>query len=81
MKEDKRIHGIEAARGGDAGAIEIGTSIGPCPSCGADLRVTFAMNPATGKRERALIHSVPFCSYYGETDPTQIERDVKEARS
>lgn len=77
----KRIHGLDAAGAGDVGAIEPGTSIGPCPSCGTELRVTLAMNPATGRRERALIHTVPFCTYYGETDPEQIERDVEDRRS
>jgi hypothetical protein len=81
VKRDKRIHGIDAAGAGDVGAIAMGTSIGPCPSCGAELRVTSAVNPTTGRRERALIHPVPFCAYYGETDPTQIECDVEEARS
>jgi hypothetical protein len=76
---DKRIHGLDKAGAGDAGAIEGGDVLGPCPSCGADLHVCQAENPRTGRVERAIMHPVPFCTYYGETDSEAIERAIKQA--
>ena len=73
---DKRVHGLDAAGAGDAGAVDSGDVLGPCPSCGADLYVGRVENPRTGRVERALMHPVPFCTYYGETDPGTIERDI-----
>jgi hypothetical protein len=29
---------------------------------------------------RMITHPIPFCTYYGETDPTTIERGVHRAR-
>ena len=79
--DHRRIHGIEKAGAGDLGAIDDdGDALGPCPSCGAPLRVVQAKHPHTGQRERALAHPAPFCTYYGETHPSKIERDVREAR-
>jgi hypothetical protein len=74
---DKRIHGIEAAGAGDAGDVVADEVVGPCPSCGAELLACHVTNPITKRVERALMHPVPFCSYYGETDPSQIERDMQ----
>jgi hypothetical protein len=75
---DKRVHGLNAAGAGDVGGVDEGEVLGPCPSCGADLRVAYVKNPRSGRIERALMHPVPFCTYYGETDPTTIERAVEE---
>lgn len=72
---EKRVHGSAAA--GDAGSVEDGDMLGPCPSCAAELRVGYAMNPSTGRPGRMIIHEVPFCTYFGETDPTTIESDVR----
>ncbi len=77
---NKRPHGLNAAGAGDVGSIDDGEVVGPCPSCGAELRAGRARNPITRRVERALMHPVPFCTYYGETDPATIERDVAEAR-
>ena len=74
--KDKRVHGLDAAGAGDAGAVNVGEVLGPCPSCGADLYVGRVQNPRTGRVERALMHPVPFCTYYGVTDPATIERDI-----
>jgi hypothetical protein len=79
-KSDKRVHGLEAAGAGDVGGVEGGEALGPCPSCTASLCVAFVKNPRTGRVERALIHPVPFCTYYGETDPTVIEDAVARTR-
>ncbi len=73
----KRIHNLDAAGGGDAGAVPDGEVLGPCPSCSADLRVSHARDPRTGRVGRVIMHPVPFCTYYGETDPETIERDVR----
>ena len=78
--DGKRLHGLDAAGAGDAGGVALDELVGPCPSCGADLHAGAARNPQTGRVERALMHPVPFCTYYGETDPSQIERDVERAR-
>ena len=82
MSEDrtKRVHGLDAAGAGDAGPVDDGDLLGPCPSCGADLYVGRVQNPRTGRVERALMHPVPFCTYYGETSPAAIERAIKSAQ-
>ena len=76
----KRMHGLDAAGAGDAGPVDDGDLLGPCPSCGAELRVGPVNNPRTGRVERALMHPVPFCTYYGDTDPDTIERDIARAQ-
>lgn len=80
MNDDKRVHGLDAAGAGDAGAVNDGDVLGPCPSCGDELYVVHTKNPRTGRVERALMHAVPFCTYYGETDPDAIERDIERTR-
>jgi hypothetical protein len=75
---DKRLHGLNAAGAGDVGSVDGEEVLGPCPSCSAELLVAHVKNPRTGRIERALMHPVPFCTYYGETDPTTIERDIDE---
>lgn len=81
MKADKRVHGMEAAGAGDLGAVAQGRLLGPCPSCGAELRVTRHLNPSTGRDEDAILHPSPFCTYYGETDADVIARDVIRLKS
>lgn len=76
----KRVHGPAAAGGGDAGSVDDGDFLGPCPSCAADLRVGYVQHPITGRAARVITHPMPFCTYYGATDPTTIERDVRRAR-
>ena len=76
----KRVHGLDKAGAGDAGAVDSGDVLGPCPSCTADLSVGQVLNPRTGHVERALMHPVPFCTYYGETSPAAIERAIKSAQ-
>jgi hypothetical protein len=79
VTRDRRPHGLEAAGGGDAGDVAAGDRLGSCPSCGAELRTTLARDPTTGRVERAILHPIPFCSYFGETDPTTIECDIRKA--
>jgi hypothetical protein len=57
-----------------------GKVLGPCPSCGTELLAALVKNPNTGRIARALMHPMPFCTYYGETDPATIERDVERAK-
>lgn len=80
MSSDKRKHDLSAADGGDVGTVEDGRFLGPCPSCAADLRIGYARNPVTERVGRVIMHTVPFCTYYGETDPATIEADVRRAR-
>jgi hypothetical protein len=84
MSEDpvneKRIHGLSAAGAGDAGPVFADTVLGPCPSCAADLIVGHARDPRTGREGRVILHPLPFCTYYGETDPAAIEHDVRRAQ-
>lgn len=79
-RREEATHDLSAAGAGDAGAVEPGDVLGPCPSCRGELRVLHAVNPRTCRVERAIAHTVPFCTYYGETDPTTIERDVRRAQ-
>jgi hypothetical protein len=74
--KSKRLHGLDKAGAGDAGAIGADEVLGPCPSCGADLFVGYAEHPHTKRLMRVLTHPVPFCTYYGETDPAEIERTI-----
>jgi hypothetical protein len=74
------VHGLDAAGAGDVGAVHLSEVLGPCPSCGIDLYVGPVENPHTGRVERALMHPIPFCTYYGETDPDTIERDIERVR-
>lgn len=74
---NKRIHGQEAAGAGDIGSVTGSEFLGPCPSCGAELRVACVKNPLTSRIARALLHPMPFCTYYGETDPTTVEHSIK----
>lgn len=77
---DKRIHGVNACGAGHAGNVADGEILGPCPSCAAELRVARVEDPRTGRLESALLHPLPFCTYYGKTDPITIERDVARAK-
>jgi hypothetical protein len=77
---DKRLHGLDKAGAGDVGGVDSGEVLGPCPSCGAELHAGPVVDPRTGRIERALMHPVPFCTYYGETDPDTIERDITRAQ-
>jgi hypothetical protein len=76
---DKNLHGLDAAGAGDVGEVDNGEVLGPCPSCGAELRDVHVKHPRTGRVERAIMHPVPFCTYYGETHPDTIERAIKRA--
>ena len=82
MSDDttKRKHGLGAAGAGDLGGVEEGDLLGPCPSCAAELRVSHAKNPHTGRVGRVIMHPMPFCTYYGETDPATIENAVRRAQ-
>lgn len=79
-QREKRAHGASAAGAGDLGTVDDGAILGPCPSCATTLSVGHARNPHTDRVERVIIHPMPFCTYYGETDPAAIERDVHLAK-
>jgi hypothetical protein len=78
MRRD--LHGLDAAGAGDLGVVSAGEVLGPCPSCGSELHVVYAEDPYTRQRCRAMTHPVPFCTYFGETDPFVIERDIQHAK-
>ena len=79
-ENDKSLHGLDAAGAGDVGAVDSGEVLGPCPSCGAELHEAHVKHPRTGRLERAIMHPVPFCTYYGETHPDVIERAIERAK-
>jgi len=79
-RDEKRLHGLNAASAGNLGSIDTGSLLGPCPSFGAELHDTHVKDPRTGRVERGMVHPVPFCTYFGETDPAVIERDVRRAQ-
>lgn len=78
---NERKHGPEAARAGDLGAVTTDEVLGPCPSCGAELHVGHAMDPRTQRTQRTMLHPMPFCSYFGETDAHEIEREIERERA
>lgn len=79
---ERKYTGDHCGRGElPGGVVASEDALGPCPGCDADLTVSTAINPDTGKRARVLLHPMPFCHYYGATDPTKIEIDVLKARS
>ena len=77
----RRAHGSAAAGAGQLDDFVEGAVVGPCPSCGTELRVGAALNPASGRVERILTHPIPFCTYFGETSPEGIVRAIEERRS
>jgi hypothetical protein len=76
----RRVHGVEAAGAGDLGSVQAGEVLGACPSCGAELRAGTTTNPASARVERGLLHPMPFCAYFGETEADEIEREVARRR-
>lgn len=81
VERQQRPHGVEAAGAGDLGKVSSGMEFGPCPGCGAELRTMQITDPHTNRAARALAHPTPFCTYFGETDSTVIERAVTAARA
>jgi hypothetical protein len=78
MRRD--LHGLDAASAGDLGIVGAGEPLGLCASYGAKLRIVHAEDPHTRRVCRAITHPVPFCTYFGETDPSMIERDIQHAK-
>jgi hypothetical protein len=76
----KRLHDESAAGGGFLGIYDEGARLGECPSCKADLHVGLIEHPVTGLSARVIIHPMPFCTYYAETDPDEIARAIVKAR-
>jgi hypothetical protein len=54
-----------------------GEVLGACPACRAELRVGDLLNPLSGLVERSLLHPAPFCTYFGETDSSEIVAEVR----
>jgi hypothetical protein len=54
--------------------------LGCVRAAGAELRVVYAEDPYTRRSCRAITHPVPFCTYFGETDPSVIECDIQHAK-
>lgn len=79
MPPSKRVHASSAAGAGNLGAIHDTASLGPCPSCGADLRIGTIKDPRTQRQAKGLLHPMPFCTYFGETDPGEIAEHIKRA--
>lgn len=62
---------------GTSDEAPIGEVLGACPACRQELRVGALLDPLSGLVERALLHPVPFCTYFGETDSSEILAEVK----
>lgn len=78
MRDHKRRrYGIEAAGAGFLAEHSVTIVLGPCPSCGAELKIGTAIHPITKKVTKAIAHPVPFCAYFGSTDAELVEQDVK----
>jgi hypothetical protein len=54
-----------------------GEALGACPSCGVELRVGDLLDPLSGRVAKSLLHPVPFCTYFGETDSSEIVTEVR----
>lgn len=78
--QQQRMYGFEAAGAGEAELVSDDGVLGACPSCGAELHVGDALNPLSSRVERSLQHPIPFCSYFGETEPAEIEREIGRRR-
>lgn len=74
---EKRVHGPAAAKAGSLDElVDLGEVIGRCPSCGADLHIGAVTDPRSGQPAHALLHQMPFCTYFGETGPNEILRAI-----
>lgn len=72
-----RRYGGDAAGAGELPPVDVGTTIGPCPSCGAEISIGMAPDPHSGgKPTKTLMHPMPFCHYFGATSPEEIERAI-----
>lgn len=61
---------------GETSEVHTGHAIGTC-KCGATLSIGTANDPLQRDKPTAcLMHPMPFCAYYANTDPEQILRDV-----
>ncbi len=72
-------HGSDACGAGDLGAVKAGKDLGPCPSCGSLLKLGTGVDPTDGKVRDMLLHPMPFCDYFGASDPDVVMRDLKKA--
>lgn len=72
----ERKHDGSKCGAGHLGAVDHGDEIGPCPSCGAPIHVSTVQHPHTGRPTEILLHEIPFCSYFGATDPDAIIQDL-----
>jgi len=73
-----RIHGRDAATAGDLGTVDDVAGTVPELRGRAALR---SREASTDRPPRArAAHPTPFCTYYGDTDPKTIERDVQRAK-
>ncbi len=80
MNGERKYDGQHAGAGDLGNVIDTTKSdvIGSCPSCGAELSVNRVDHK--GKRRDVLLHAMPFCHYFGATDPDRIVQDVTLAK-
>lgn len=77
MKNAPRLHGVDACAAGDLVALSEADDLGPCPSCGAMIATSNESNPHNGGQiEPTVIHPIPFCAYFGQTDADAIVHDM-----
>ena len=74
---ERKYDGRHAGRGELGERLGVLDEVGPCPSCGAMLAIGQATDPSTKRRAKILTHPMPFCHYFGATDPDQVMRDIR----
>lgn len=51
--------------------------VGSCPACGAMVSTGLVVHPRTQQSQRGLLHPMPFCHYFGATEPEQVVADIR----
>lgn len=61
--------------------ISKGDEIGACPSCSATISKTIVTHPEHHRPMESPIHPMPYCHYFGVTDPDRIVSDIRTGRA
>lgn len=72
-----KMNGPEMAGAGHLGNLnKDGEELGQCPGCGALIGKATATHPETKKVIDVMTHPLPFCHYFGITEPTDIVKEM-----
>jgi hypothetical protein len=76
-----RPHGVDACGAGDVDVdMQVAEELGPCPSCAEMLMTSYEPHPGfDGQMLPTVIHPIPFCDYFGQTEADQIVSDMLNA--